>query len=81
MTSPPLDPAPANPLEERKCIFIELEWRVWGSHDGTALGSLLAEGGGQKLSLAGQMEEAFGEPASGALLYGRLQFVEARERC
>lgn len=48
---------------------------MWGSHDGTALGSLLAEGGGQELSLAGQMEEAFGEPASGALLYGRLQFV------
>lgn len=83
MTSPsPTSPPPNNPFEERKYVFflfffLELEWRTWSSHDGTALGSLLAEGGGQLLRFAGQVKETFGQPASGALLYGGLQFVKA----
>lgn len=81
MTSPSLKPPQPTLAKSRNAfLFLELGWCTWGSHDGTALGSLLAEGGGQELCLAGQVKEAFGEPAGGALLYGGLQFVEARKR-
>lgn len=72
MTSPSLQTPPNQPSRRAKMRFLELEWRTWGSHDATALGSLLAEGGGQELCLAGQVKEAFREPAGGALLYGGL---------
>lgn len=80
MTSPSLTPPPNDPFEERKYVddfFLELQWCTWSSHDGTALGSFLAEGGGQELCFAGQVKETFGQPASGALLYGGLRFVKA----
>ncbi len=82
MTSPSPTSPPKQPFRRAKIrfflgFFLELEWRTWSSHDGTALGSLLAEGGGQLLCFAGQVKETFGQPASGALLYGGLQFVKA----
>lgn len=47
------------------------------SHDGATLGLVLAEGGGEQLCLAGQMEESLGEAADRTGFIGRLGFVHA----
>lgn len=51
------------------------------SHDGAALGLVLAEGGGEELCLAGQMEESLRETADRAGFIGRLEFVHAGQSC
>lgn len=50
------------------------------SHYGATLSFLLLEGGGEELGLAGQVEQAFGQPTSGAGLGQRLEFVDAGQR-
>lgn len=77
MTSPPLKPPQTTLSKSENMFFQELVQRTCSSHDGTALGSLLAEGGGQELCFARQVKEAFGQSTSWTLLYGGLQFVEA----
>lgn len=47
------------------------------SHDGAALGPLFAEGGAQELSLAGQVQQALGEPPARAGFVRLLELVEA----
>lgn len=51
------------------------------SHDGAALGLVLAEGGGEELCLVGQMEESLRETADRAGFIGRLKFVHAGQSC
>lgn len=53
--------------------------RKSGSHDRTTLGPLFAEGGAQKLTLAGQVQEAF--PVGGTWLDRWLKFVKTSQRC
>lgn len=50
------------------------------SHDGAALGLVLAEGGGEQRRLAGQVQEPLGEAADRAGFIGRLEFVHAGHR-
>lgn len=50
------------------------------SHYRATLGFLLLEGGREELGFAGQVEQAFGQPASGAGFGQGLQFVDAGQR-
>lgn len=51
------------------------------SHDGAAFGLVLAEGGGEEICLAGQVEESLGEASDRAGFGGRLKLVHAGQGC
>lgn len=53
---------------------------VLHSHYGATLGFLLLEGGGDELGLAGQVQQAFGQPTGRAGLGKWLQLVNASQR-
>lgn len=61
--------------------FCFAAWSLRYSHDGAALGLVLAEGRGEEVCLAGQMEESLREAADRAGFIGRLEFVHAGQSC